>query len=303
MEALELDPDFRAAGRSTRNTAPTERCVSAGGKEKRLRPENYRFLQQEIWRGTGIVLDEDKHYLFEARLAPLLRDSPLTTLNELCAQLRTRQNPLLQQQVLEALTTNETFFFRDVTPFAILRSTILPELLAALPPQQPLRIWSAAASSGQEPYSIAMLLHELSALQRCAPILGTDLCSQVLHYAKAAKYVQFEVNRGLPAAYLLKYFKQEGLDWRLNDLIRKAVRFQQFDLRRPYTEVGCFHLILCRNVLIYFDLATKVRILEQLADATELGGYLLLGCAESVPTTVTAWERVSVNNMAVYRRR
>jgi chemotaxis protein methyltransferase CheR len=282
---------------------PTGSHPGSADKSGLLLPANYKFLQQEIHRESGIVLDEDKHYLFESRLAPVLRDSKLATLDDLCTRLRTRLCPGLSQQVMEALTTNETLFFRDMAPFEALRTRLLPQLMEKLAPQERLRIWSAAASSGQEAYSIAMLLQELGMQSRCADILGTDISEQILSYAREAKYVQFEVNRGLPVMYLVKYFKREALDWRLNDEIRNMVSFRQFDLRHSMAGLGRFHIIFCRNVLIYFDLETKNKILKQLYDALEPGGYLLLGGAESIMHLQDNCERVDDKTTTIYRRK
>jgi chemotaxis protein methyltransferase CheR len=272
-------------------------------KRDLLTPANYKFLQQEIYRQSGIVLDEDKHYLLESRLLPLLRAAKLTDLDELCARLRGRQSADLAQQVMEALTTNETLFFRDLAPFEVLKNRLLPEWWANLLPSQTLNIWSAAASSGQEAYSIAMLLKEKAPPGRSSSILGTDISEQILGVAREAKYVQFEVNRGLPAMYLVKYFNREGLDWRIKDEIRSMVRFQRFDLRQSMAGLGRFHIIFCRNVLIYFDSATKAKILEQLAGVLEPGGYLLLGGAESIMDMQHSFERTADKTTAIYRKR
>jgi chemotaxis protein methyltransferase CheR len=268
-----------------------------------LSDENYKYLQQEIYRQSGIVLDEDKHYLIESRLMPLARNAKLANLDELCARLRSKRWPELSQEVMEALTTNETLFFRDLAPFEALRMRVLPELMGQRPATQTLRIWSAAASSGQEAYSVAMLVHEMKLESRPVEILGTDISENILERARQAKYVQFEVNRGLPAIYLVKYFERVGLDWRLKDGIRKMVTFRRFDLRQPVTPLGRFDIILCRNVLIYFDVETKVNILNQLWTALQPGGFLLLGGAETVLSVQDRFERIAVGTTAVYRKR
>lgn len=268
-----------------------------------LSAANYKFLQQEIHRQSGIVLDEDKHYLFESRLMPVARAAGLLTLDDLCNRLRAKMPPGLSQQVMEALTTNETLFFRDMAPFEALKTRLLPDLMGSLPARQKLNIWSAAASSGQEAYSIAMLLRELAFTGRETYILGTDISEQILDCARAAKYVQFEVNRGLPAAYLVKYFIREGIDWRLKDEIRSMVEFRRFDLRQSVAELGRFQIIFCRNVLIYFDLETKNKILQQLMLALEPGGYLFLGGAESLLQVQDKFERVDDKTTAIYRKK
>jgi chemotaxis protein methyltransferase CheR len=292
-----------AAGSLTTQPVAGGQSAPSGQKSQLLTAENYKFLQQEIHRESGIVLDEDKHYLLESRLLPVVRAAKLVDLDELCARLRLKQSAQLARQVMEALTTNETLFFRDMAPFEVLKDRLLPEWFLKLPPNQSLNIWSAAASSGQEAYSIAMLLKENAPERQHVNILGTDISEQILSIAREAKYVQFEVNRGLPARYLVKYFTREGLDWRLKDEIRSMVRFQCLDLRRSMAALGRFHIIFCRNVLIYFDAATKTRILEQLAQALEPGGYLLLGGAESITDMQHSFERTADKTTAIYRKR
>jgi chemotaxis protein methyltransferase CheR len=235
-------------GQSAQSTSATAQSVPAV-KPVVVSPRNYTFLQQEIYRESGIVLDDDKHYLLESRLMPVARAAQLGSLDELCARLKAKTSPELGRQVIEALTTNETLFFRDMAPFEALRTRLIPELLEKRSPR--ITIWSAAASSGQEAYSIAMLLKEMKSVDRPVEILGTDLSDQILDRAREAKYVQFEVNRGLPAPYLVKYFKREGLGWQLKDEIRNMVKFRRFDLRQAMVALGKFDIVFCRNVLIY----------------------------------------------------
>lgn len=272
-------------------------------KAAALSPDNYKYLQQEIYRESGIVLDGDKLYLFESRLMPVARAAGMTTLDELCARLRSKISVGLSQQVMEALTTNETLFFRDMAPFEALKTGLLPDVMASVSPGRSVNIWSAAASSGQEAYSIAMLLREPAFAGRSVNILGTDISEQILNVAREAKYVQFEVNRGLPAAYLVKYFTRDGIDWRLKDEIRSMVKFRRFDLRQSMGGLGRFHIIFCRNVLIYFDLATKNKILQQLSSVLEPGGYLLLGGAESILHLQDSFERLPGKTTAIYRKK
>jgi chemotaxis protein methyltransferase CheR len=268
-----------------------------------ISPDDYTFLQGEIYRESGIVVDADKHYLLEARLTPLLRSAGILTLTDLCTRLRSRTSAHLTRQVMEALTTNETLFFRDMGPFEALQHRLLPEFAASLPETQPLKVWSAAASTGQEAYSIAMLLHEHGWQNRQTNILGTDISEHVLRVARAGKYVQFEVNRGLPAKYLVKYFTREGIDWLVKPEIMKMVDFRQFDLRQPTSALGRFHIIFCRNVLIYFDLETRNKILIQLWSSLDPGGYLILGGAESILHLHDRFERIAHSGTALYRKR
>ncbi|AXC12892.1 Chemotaxis protein methyltransferase CheR [Acidisarcina polymorpha] len=278
---------------------PVPQSVSAV-KNIAISSENYKYLQQEIYRESGIVLDEDKHYLLESRLMPVARAAQMSSLDELCTRLRAKTSPGLARSVIEALTTNETLFFRDMAPFEALRLHMLPELLAKKP--QKLAIWSAAASSGQEAYSIAMLIKEYGIGGCPVDILGTDLSEQILERAREAKYVQFEVNRGLPAAYLVKYFKREGLDWQLKADLRAMVKFKRFDLRQSMLGLGKFDIVFCRNVLIYFDVDTKVKILTQILSVLNPGGFLLLGGAETTLNLHDKFERIAVGSTVVYRK-
>lgn len=285
-----------ASARTSASAAPS----SVPAKPTVISPENYKYLQQEIYRESGIVLDGDKHYLLESRLLPVARTANLASLDELCANLRAKSSPGLARQVIEALTTNETLFFRDMAPFDALKQRVLPELMAKKPAK--LAIWSAAASSGQEAYSIAMLLKETKLVPCPVDILGTDLSDQILDRAREAKYVQFEVNRGLPAPYLVKYFNRQGLDWQLKDDIRAMVRFRRFDLRQPMAALGKFDVVFCRNVLIYFDVETKVKILTQILTVLNPGGYLFLGGAETTVNLHDKFERVACGTTAAYRK-
>ena len=247
-----------------------------------LSPQSYAFLQNFIRSESGIVIDENKEYLIETRLLPVLRRENLPSLESLCARLALRSSPGLARQVIEAMTTHETFFFRDTAVFDSLRHSILPAMLQRSSHSRPLRIWSAAASSGQEAYSLAMLLLELGAMPSQVEIVGTDLSEKVLERAREGKYVQFEVSRGLPSPYLLKYFTRTGLAWTVRDPLRGMVRFQSLDLRKSFTSLGLFDLVLCRNVLIYFDLGTKRQVLSGLRHSLHPEGILALGSAETL---------------------
>jgi chemotaxis protein methyltransferase CheR len=282
------------------SASPASAVASVPPKLIVVSEENYRYLQQEIYCQSGIVLDDDKHYLLESRLMSVARAAKLANLDELSGRLRAGGDTVLAQKVIEALTTNETLFFRDVAPFDALRQRLIPELLARR--SSKLTIWSAAASSGQEAYSIAMLLSEMGTVDRPVEILGTDLSEQILERAREARYVQFEVNRGLPAPYLVKYFKREGLDWQLKDEIRMMVKFRRFDLRQPMAGLGKFDIVFCRNVLIYFDVETKIKILNQILTVLNQGGYLFLGGAETTMNLQGAFERVPIGATVVHRK-
>jgi len=266
-----------------------------------IRAENYQFLRDYIYRESGIVLDDDKHYLLEARLLPVVRESHLASLDALCAALRNNGDPPLQKRVVEAMTTHETLFFRDVAPFDALRTEILPALIELRKNTRKLTFWSAAASSGQEAYSLAMLLLEMGLGGWNIQILGTDLSEQILARARTGKYIQIEVNRGLPANYLLKYFDRQGLEWQIKEQLRRMVTFEYFDLRKSMRTKGPFDVIFCRNVLIYFDVDTKKEILRELRGALFPGGHLVLGGAESTLNLDNEFRRVPAGRSVFYQ--
>ncbi len=274
--------------------------TSANGETCEISGENYAYLQQQIYRSSGIVLDESKRYLLETRLTPIIRRENLKSINDLCALLRATSKPKITQEIMEAMTTNETFFFRDVAPFKILKEKILPALLEERKLSRQLSIWSAAASSGQEAYSLVMMLLEMGLKDWKLDILGTDIAEKVLERGRAGKYIQIEVNRGLPAPYLVKYFTRQGLEWQVKDELRRMVRFQQFDLRQSMKGFGPFDIILCRNVLIYFDVETKKNILRQMEGTLRRGGSLLLGAAETTMNLNVSLERQVVDGGAFY---
>jgi chemotaxis protein methyltransferase CheR len=264
-------------------------------------PENYKFLADYIYRESGIVLDDGKHYLIEARLMPVVRQSHLASLDALCAALRNSGDPPLHRKVVEAMTTHETLFFRDVAPFEALRSEVLPALIEQRKKTRKLTFWSAACSSGQEAYSLAMLLLEMGLEGWNIQILGTDLSEQILARAREGRYLQIEVNRGLPVNHLLKYFDRAGLDWQIKDRLRRMVKFESFDLRHGMRTKGPFDVIFCRNVLIYFNVETKKKILPELRGALYSGGYLVLGGAESTLNLDNEFRRVPVGRAIFYQ--
>lgn len=266
-----------------------------------IRPDNYRFLQEHIRKQSGIVLDDTKHYLVEARLLPIAMDEGLRNLDDLCAKLRFSAPAPLQRRVIEAMTTNETYFFREPAHFEALKKTILPALIADRRESRKLSIWSAAASSGQEAYSLAMLLAEMGLEDWDISIIGTDLAENVLDKAREAQYSQLEVNRGLPVTMLVKYFTRQKLLWELRPALKKMVRFQALDLRDVSRRIGSFDVILCRNVLIYFDMSTKMQIVDQLRDTLNLGGYFFLGASEVGLSVGPKFTRLSTNEATYYR--
>ncbi len=243
---------------------------------------NYAFLQDYLERVSGLALGEDKEYFLEARLLPIAQAQSLSTLNDLCALLRSLETPDLKRKVVNAVTTNETFFFREPALFEALRHKVLPELMAGQ--FRPLRVWSAAASSGQEAFSFIMMCREMG-LQPLPEVLATDLSTEILNRAKSGTFRQIEVNRGLPAPLLLKYFTSHGREWRVNETVSAPVRFELFDLRERMERLGTFDLIFCRNVLIYFDRKTRADVIQRLMARLAPGGYLALGGTESIMST------------------
>jgi chemotaxis protein methyltransferase CheR len=244
---------------------------------------DYEFLRKFLRERSGLDLSSDKQYLVESRLIPLARRLGLGGIAELVQKIRGGSD-VLTSEVVEAMTTNETFFFRDKIPFDHLRDTILPELLKSRANRRQLRIWCAASSTGQEPYSIAMCLKEFaSALAGWRlEIVATDLSQGVLEKSRAGIYSQFEVQRGLPIQMLVKHFTQTGELWQLNADIRAMVQHRQLNLLQDFSHLGTFDVIFCRNVLIYFDQDTKAGIFGRLAKVLEADGVLALGAAESV---------------------
>jgi chemotaxis protein methyltransferase CheR len=247
-------------------------------------PLDYEFLRKLLKERSGLDLSSDKQYLVESRLVPLARKSGLPGITELVLKMKAGGAEALTAEVVEAMTTNETFFFRDKMPFDHLKDTMLPALLQARSARRSLRIWCAASSTGQEPYSIAMCLKQLGAAVAGwkVDIVATDLSQGVLEKSKAGIFSQFEVQRGLPIQMLVKHFTQVGDMWQLNADIRSMVQHRQLNLLQDFGHLGTFDVIFCRNVLIYFDQDTKAGIFERLARVVEGDGFMVLGAAESV---------------------
>ena len=249
-----------------------------------LAPAAFDTLAQLLKAKSGLAIGPDKLYLLETRLAPILKQHALRDLAALGERLRTPRTEVLAQAVVEAMTTNESFFFRDDKPFVHFRAQALPRLHAARPPGTAIRIWSAASSSGQEAYSLAMILSELRGTmgERRVDIIGTDIARDQLTRAREGVYTQFEVQRGLPMQLLVKYFKKETNGWRIAEPLRRMVDYREFNLLTDLRSLGRFDIVFCRNVLIYFDQPTKARVLEAIAGLLPPDGLLYLGGAETV---------------------
>ncbi len=249
-----------------------------------MTPQDFDYLRKLLRERSGLVLSAEKQYLAESRLLPVARRHGLTTLAELVGKLKIQPAGPLSVEIVEAMTTNETFFFRDKLPFEHFRDTIMPALLAARAREKRIRVWCTAASTGQEPYSLAMMLKDMA--PKLAgfriDILATDLSDEVLDRAKAGIYSQFEVQRGLPIQQLVKFFSQVGEAWQIAPEIRAMVQFRPINLLKDFSALGTFDMVFCRNVLIYFDQETKTGVLNRLARQMPDDGFLALGAAETV---------------------
>jgi chemotaxis protein methyltransferase CheR len=269
-----------------------------------IAPEAFSFVRDLVRRESAIVLGPGKEYLVESRLLPLARKAGATDVNAYVSALRSRPDVAASRLVVEALTTNETSWFRDVEPFVTLRTTALKEL-AQSRPQRRLRIWCGACSTGQEPYSVAMsVLDEPSVAGWSTEIVATDLSAEVLGKAKAGRYTQLEVNRGLPVTQLVKHFVRDGAEWHISKQLAGMVSFREVNLVRPFPPLGGrFDVVFLRNVLIYFDLETKRDILRRIRQVLAPDGFLFLGAAEMTMGVDDAWERLPVGRSSVYQLR
>jgi chemotaxis protein methyltransferase CheR len=247
-------------------------------------PLDFDYLRKLLRQRSGLVLSAEKQYLAESRLLPVARRHSLASLTELVATLKSAPDTQLAIDVVEAMTTNESFFFRDKIPFEHFRDTIMPSLMEARAREKRLRIWCAAAATGQEPYSLAMILKGMGAALAGwrVEILATDLCTEVLNKAKTGIYTQFEVQRGLPIQQLVQHFSQVGEAWQIAPDIRAMVQYRPLNLLNDFKPLGTFDVVFCRNVLIYFDQPTKVDVLDRLARQMPGDGFLVLGAAETV---------------------
>ena len=249
-----------------------------------LSKDRILYVAEQAYKRSGLVLSEDKGYLLESRLAPLARAEGFASIDALIDGARKTSNDRLLWAITEALATHETFFFRDQTPFDLFSKDILPVLSRARGSNGTLRVWCAACSSGQEPYSLAMLLEEERARlgELRVEIVATDLAGRVLEKAKAGVYTQFEVQRGLAVQRLVTHFEQNGDQWRVSPRLRQMVSFRQQNLLENFGALGKFDVVFCRNVLIYFDADTKRDVLRRIARQTPEDGYLIMGAAETV---------------------
>jgi chemotaxis protein methyltransferase CheR len=267
-----------------------------------LTATSFDWVRQLVHRESAIVLAPGKEYLVEARLLPIARSMGLPDVGQLVDSVRTRPSPESTRKIVEALTTNETSWFRDGDPFTALTSTVLPSLLSARGPAERLQIWSAACSSGQEPYTIAMLLEDAmpNASTRVA-ITATDLSREMVERTRAGRFSQLEVNRGLPAPMLVRHFTRAGNEWQVSPSLRRMVTASECNLAAPLPRMGPFDVVYLRNVLIYFDLPTKQAILRRVRELMRPDGWLFLGAAETTLGVDDSWSRVVLGRTSAYR--
>jgi chemotaxis protein methyltransferase CheR len=287
--------------------APTPVSSGATLPDRESEPVKLAFarFRRQLAALTGIALDSDKRYLVESRLSPIIRAHGLADLVELADAFDRRDNLSLVRDAIDAMTTNETLFFRDRTPFEHLRTQILPALMQARANERRLRFWCAACSTGQEAYSLAMLLdQEATALRGWSlEILASDLSTRAVEAARDGGYSQFEVQRGLSTSLLLRYFHREGESWRINEHLRARIDFRDFNLLRDYAALGTFDVILCRNVLMYFDPETKRVVLPRLARSLGDGGFLFLGASETASEANAYFSQATPDGIWRVRRR
>ncbi|GIH81470.1 CheR family methyltransferase [Planobispora longispora] len=266
-----------------------------------LTQQEFAFVSGLVRREAAIVLEPGKEYLVEARLLPLARRTGTVSVSEFVA--RAQRERALADQIVDALTTNETSWLRDREPFSAFTDVVLPDLMERRSPTQKLRVWSAACSSGQEPYGLAMLLEENLRNSMQYEIMATDISTEMLERAKTGRYSQLEVNRGLPVPMLVKYFQRAGTEWQASDSLRRNVSFQKVNLAAPLPPVQPFDVVFLRNVLIYFDLETKRSVLRRIRSLMRPDGWLFLGAAETTIGIDDGYERVVAGRASAYRPR
>ena len=266
---------------------------------------DFTFVQKLVRERAAIVLDNDKSYLVESRLLPVARLSGCPTLGALIGRLKAEPFNNLHTRVIEAMTTNETSFFRDRHPFDALKTRIIPELLQSRAAEKTLSFWCGASSTGQEPYTVLMVLRESFPQLKDWKLkyYATDINKEVLQRAREGRYSQMEVNRGLPAALLLKYFDKKGLDWQIKDEFRAQIDFREMNLAGSWLPFGQLDVVWVRNVMIYFDVATKKEILGKIRRTLKPDGYLFLGGAETTMNLDDNFERVQLEQASCYQLR
>jgi chemotaxis protein methyltransferase CheR len=268
-----------------------------------LSTQEFLFVSDLVRRESAIVLGPGKEYLVESRLLPLARKASMASVSAYVQDAQRRPSPATQRSIVEALTTNETSWFRDLEPFTVLTDTVLPELAAARPGSQTMRIWSAACSSGQEPYSLAMVLQDKLPAGWSYQIHASDLSGEILARAERGRFSQLEMNRGLPAAMLVRHFERVGTDWQVSAALRRHISFSSINLATTLPAVPPFDVIFLRNVLIYFDLDTKRSVLQRIRKLLRPEGWLFLGSAETTIGIDGDFERIAARKTSAYRLR
>ena len=270
-----------------------------------LTQADFDYVRGLVQKRSAIVLENEKLYLAETRLQSLARREGLESVGHLLNQLRADSSNGMLQKVVEAMTTNETSFFRDIHPFEMLKKVVLPELIKQRSVERQLQIWCAASSTGQEPYSLAMLIRENFPLLAGwnVRIVASDISTQVLEKARQGRYSQLEVNRGLPAPLLVKNFQRLGVDWQIKEDLRRMVDFRLINLIESWPPMPPLDIVLIRNVLIYFDVSTKKQILGKIRRLLRPDGYLFLGGAETTLNLDDSFERTEFQRSGCYRLR
>lgn len=265
--------------------------------------EDFEYIRKMLREHSAIVLDDGKEYLAEARLGPLVRQEGVSTVSELVIRLQKTPFGRLHSQVVEALATNETSFFRDSTPYESLKTEVIPQLIKLRENERQINIWCAASSSGQEPYSVAMLLKEHFLVLKSwnVHIFATDLSREMVERTAEGRYSQLEINRGLPAPLLVKYFQKDGTGWRIKDEIRSMVDPQELNLVNSWGSLPRMDIVLLRNVLIYFDIETRLMIFNKLRSVLKPDGFLLLGGGETTMNLDDGFQRVHFGKCDFYQ--
>jgi chemotaxis protein methyltransferase CheR len=268
-----------------------------------LTVQEFTYVSDLVRRHSAIVLETGKEYLVEARLLPLAREAGIPTVSEYINRAQHRPAPDTQEKIVDALTTNETSWFRDSEPFQAMTAHVLPDLIPTRSANRTLRIWSAACSSGQEPYSLAMVLQEQLPAGWSYEILATDISQEMLFRAEAGRFTQLEVNRGLPAHMLVRYFERDGAQWQVSASLRKNITFKRLNLSAPLPPMPQFDIVFLRNVLIYFDVETKRQVLSRASAVMRPDAWLFLGSAETTIGIDERFERVPAGRSSAYRLR
>ncbi len=267
--------------------------------------KDFEYVSELVRRKSGIVLESGKEYLVEARLGGLIRQEKIESIAVLVNRLRVSSLDPMHRRVVEVMTTNETSFFRDIHPFTALKQVVIPAVMAARAATKSISIWCGASSTGQEPYTIAMTL--LEAIPRIADwkvtFIATDLSSEMVAKSRAGKYNQIEINRGLPAPLMVKYFQKNGLEWQISEKLRSMVEFREMNLTEAWPNMPLMDIVFMRNVLIYFDTATKKQILDKTRRMLRPDGYLFLGSAETTMGLDDSYERAQIDKSGCYRPR